>query len=60
MREAQLLVGYPDSPIVGGDRDADPAPGMRAPDAVGLRQASVGFAMRCHDLFRHPDHTLLM
>jgi 2-polyprenyl-6-methoxyphenol hydroxylase-like FAD-dependent oxidoreductase len=60
MREAQLLVGYPDSPIVGGDRDADPAPGMRAPDATGLRQASVGFAMRCHDLLRHPNHTLLM
>ncbi len=60
MREAQLLLGYPDSPIAGGDGDADPGPGMRAPDASGLRQASVGFALRCHDLFRHPDHTLLM
>ena len=61
LREAQLLVGYPDSPIVGpGGEEFEPAPGMRAPDAAGLRQATVGFAMRLHDLLRHPDHTLLL
>ncbi len=60
MREAQLLVGYPDSPIVGGEGDTDPAPGMRAPDAAGLRQDTISFALRCHELFRHAGHTLLL
>jgi hypothetical protein len=59
LREAQLLLGYPDSPIVGGEHTAEPRPGMRAPDAAGLRQDPLG-SLRCHELFRHPGHTLLV
>jgi hypothetical protein len=59
LREAQLLVGYPDSPIVGGG-PGSPAPRMRAPDAAAIRQDTVGYPMRCHELFRHPGHTLLL
>jgi hypothetical protein len=60
LREAQLLLGYPDSPIVGGEHTAEPRPGMRAPDAAGLRQDPLGVSLRCHELFRHPGHTLLV
>ncbi|MET4613155.1 2-polyprenyl-6-methoxyphenol hydroxylase-like FAD-dependent oxidoreductase [Rhodococcus sp. PvR044] len=63
VREAQLLVGYPTSPLVGagsGTVDALPRPGDRAPDAAGLRQDSVAFTVRLHELFRHPGHTLLL
>jgi 2-polyprenyl-6-methoxyphenol hydroxylase-like FAD-dependent oxidoreductase len=65
LREAQLLVGYPDSPVVGQDIVDDdlaggPAPGSRAPDASGLRQDSVAYAIRWQELLRHPDHTLLV
>ncbi|WP_072751320.1 FAD-dependent monooxygenase [Rhodococcus maanshanensis] len=63
VREAQLLVGYPSSPLVGigsGPADAVPRPGDRAPDAAGLRQDSVAFPIRLHELFRHPGHTLLL
>ena len=65
LREAQLLVAYPDSPIVGedvgtGELAGGPSPGERAPDATGLRQDSAGFALRLHELLRHPDHTLLL
>jgi 2-polyprenyl-6-methoxyphenol hydroxylase-like FAD-dependent oxidoreductase len=62
-REAQLLVGYPDSRFVGqedGDRFAGGAqPGQRAPDAAGLRQSTVRDPIRLHELFRHPGHTVL-
>jgi 2-polyprenyl-6-methoxyphenol hydroxylase-like FAD-dependent oxidoreductase len=65
MREGQLLLGYPDSPLVHEDvtdgcLSGGPLPGMRAPDASGLRQDTVGFALRWHELLRHPDLTLLM
>ncbi len=65
LREAQLLVGYPDSPLVSEDVTAGaltggPVPGTRAPDAGGLRQDPVGFPIRLHDLFRHPAATLLL
>ena len=65
LREAQLLVGYPDSPIVAEDHVAGgptqgPRPGERAPDATGLRQDAVAFPLRLQDLLRHPDHTLLL
>jgi len=47
MRETQLLIGYPDSPIVRDDRpsavEGAPSPGDRAPDAGGLRRAFVGW-----------------
>ncbi|MEV6209877.1 FAD-dependent monooxygenase [Kitasatospora sp. NPDC051914] len=64
-REAQLLVGYPDSPLLGPDA-ADGAaglpvrPGDRAPDCRGLVQALVAFPQRLFDLLRSPDHTLLL
>lgn len=64
-REAQLLVAYPDSPLVGEDvvdgvLTDGPRPGSRAPDARGLRQDPVTGGLRVHDLFRHPGHTLLL
>ncbi|MGW0020562.1 FAD-dependent oxidoreductase [Rhodococcus sp. NPDC003382] len=61
-REAQLLVGYPGSPIVdtSGSDGRAPAPGERAPDATGLRQDSVARDLRVHELFRHTGHTVLL
>jgi hypothetical protein len=64
-REAQLLVGYPDSPIVGqhiadGALADGPIAGQRAPDASGLAQDTVGYPIRVHDLLRHNSHTLLL
>ncbi|WKK09747.1 FAD-dependent monooxygenase [Rhodococcus ruber] len=69
-REAQLLLGYPDSPLVGGDvpdgggsdvpHGGGPAPGERAPDATGLRQDAVASPLRLHELLRHPGHTVLL
>ena len=64
LREAQLLIAYLDSPIVGEDDAgrlaAGPRPGARAPDATGLRQDSAGFPIRLHELLRHTDHTMLL
>jgi 2-polyprenyl-6-methoxyphenol hydroxylase-like FAD-dependent oxidoreductase len=62
LREAQLLVGYPDSPIVGEDGrfDAGPAPGARAPDASALERIGVAFPLRLFELIRGPDHVLLL
>jgi hypothetical protein len=65
LREAQLLVAYPDSPIV-GEVSADdaggsgPRPGERAPDAGGLRRERVEHPLRIFDLARGPDHVLLL
>jgi hypothetical protein len=65
LREAQLLVGYPDSPLVGeaveGKQLAEgPRPGQRAPDCRGLRRQSVAFPVRLFELLRGGEHTLLM
>jgi hypothetical protein len=65
LREGQLLVGYPESPLVaddagGGEPNGGPGPGMRAPDARGLAQDPVAFPIRWHEFLRHPDHTLLL
>ena len=65
LREAQLLLGYPDSVLSATDVDAGaftggPPPGHRAPDAAGLRQDPVGVPIRWHEMLRHPDHTLLL
>lgn len=53
LREAQLLVAYPDSPLSRGD-------GERAPDARGLVQDCSAVPLRVHDLLRHTAHTLLL
>ncbi|MFJ8196802.1 FAD-dependent monooxygenase [Streptomyces sp. NPDC096152] len=64
MREAQLLVSYPGSPVV--ERDATggagpgPAAGDRAPDCTGLRDALCAFPLRLFDLLRERDHVLLL
>jgi 2-polyprenyl-6-methoxyphenol hydroxylase-like FAD-dependent oxidoreductase len=65
LRTAQLLVHYTDSPIIGEDpqapgAEAGPLPGERAPDATGLRRSGVTGPIRCHELFRHTGHTLLL
>ena len=63
-REAQLLVSYPDSPIVGCAEDAGPGngprPGDRAPDCRGLRRAEVNFPLRLFELLAGTDPTLLL
>ncbi|MFJ9467880.1 FAD-dependent monooxygenase [Streptomyces caniferus] len=61
-REAQLLVGYRGSPIVGGGRPPrqGPAPGDRAPDCGGLRYDLAAFPSRLFDVLRGDDHTLLL
>ncbi|SDG15148.1 hypothetical protein [Pseudonocardia oroxyli] len=63
-REAQLLVGYRGSPIV-GPVDEALAPGVpqacdRAPDARGLVRDIVRFPVRLFELFRTPGHSLLL
>ncbi len=62
LREAQLLVGYPDSPLVAetGKLEAGPLPGQRAPDARGLTRSAVAFPLRLFELLDGPDHTLLV
>lgn len=66
-REAQLLVGYPDSPIVGPsvprppDADALSAqPGGRAPDCRELHSRIATYPLRLFDLLRGTGHTLLL
>ena len=65
MREAQLLVGYPDSPVVGEHVEAEqlaggPGPGQRAPDCGRLRRGAVSFPMRLFELLHGDDHTLFL
>ncbi|MFF2046076.1 FAD-dependent monooxygenase [Kitasatospora sp. NPDC058170] len=64
-REAQLLVGYPDSPLVEPAEGTDPAtggpaPGDRAPDCRGLERELASYPSRLFDLLRSPRHTLLI
>ncbi|MFC5142701.1 FAD-dependent monooxygenase [Actinomycetospora rhizophila] len=59
-REAQLLVAYPDSPIVGADGEAlGVRPGDRAPDARGLRRVTVTDPLRLHAVLAGTEHALL-
>ncbi|MBP0451614.1 FAD-dependent monooxygenase [Kitasatospora sp. RG8] len=65
-REAQLLVGYPDSPLVepaagapDGPGPHGPGPGERAPDCRGLERELANYPVRLFDLLRGPRHTLL-
>jgi hypothetical protein len=65
LREAQLLLGYPDSPVVGddvrpGELAAGPRPGQRAPDCCGLRRSAVSFPVRLFEMLRSDDHTLVL
>ncbi len=61
-REAQLLISYADSRIVGGVRAIDTAvgPGDRAPDARGLTRAAVSEPIRLFSLLSRRDHTCLL
>ncbi|MGW6145379.1 FAD-dependent monooxygenase [Streptomyces sp. NPDC055140] len=64
-RQAQLLVAYPDSPLVqpqaaDGTPAAGPAPGDRAPDCRGLLSDLATYPRRLFDLLRTPQHVLLL
>lgn len=64
-RQAQLLVAYPDSPLVqqqaaDGTPAAGPAPGDRAPDCRGLLSDLASYPRRLFDLLRTPRHVLLL
>ncbi|MFE4686423.1 FAD-dependent monooxygenase [Streptomyces sp. NPDC056721] len=64
-RQAQLLVAYPDSPLVqpqaaDGTPGAGPAPGDRAPDCRGLLSDLAAYPRRLFDLLRTPRHVLLL
>ncbi len=59
-REAQLLIDYGGSPIIGTGVDASaPRPGTRAPDARGLTRDAVVPAQRLFTLLAGCRHTLL-
>jgi pentachlorophenol monooxygenase len=62
LREAQLLLGYPDSPLVAedGSFDGGPRPGARALDASGLERTGTTFPLRLFELLRGTDHVLLL
>ncbi|MFD0033254.1 FAD-dependent monooxygenase [Streptomyces sp. NPDC055059] len=64
-RQAQLLVAYPDSPLIqpkaaDGTPEAGPAPGDRAPDCRGLLSDLATYPQRLFDLLRTPRHVLLL
>ncbi|MCX5280342.1 MULTISPECIES: FAD-dependent monooxygenase [unclassified Streptomyces] len=65
LRQAQLLVAYPDSPLT-QPRPADhvpeagPVPGDRAPDCRGLLSDLATYPRRLFDLLRTPRHVLLL
>lgn len=65
LREAQLLVAYPDSPVIREGSDAGslkggPHAGERAPDCRGLRRAAVAFPVRLFETLDGRRHTLLL
>ncbi|MCK8432968.1 NAD(P)-binding protein [Streptomyces sp. D2-8] len=67
LREAQLLVAYPDSPLTAtngagpGDRAAPgPGPGERAPDCRGLTTGLAVTPLRLYDLLRDRGHVLVL
>ncbi|MFG3717751.1 FAD-dependent monooxygenase [Streptomyces massasporeus] len=65
LREAQLLVAYPDSPLTAtngaGPADADrPGPGDRAPDCRGLTTSLAVPSLRLYDLLRDRGHVLVL
>jgi 2-polyprenyl-6-methoxyphenol hydroxylase-like FAD-dependent oxidoreductase len=65
LREAELLVGYPESPLGGEDVQGEllsggPAPGERAPDARGLRRDVASNPLRLFELLSGADLVLLL
>ncbi|WP_328664563.1 FAD-dependent monooxygenase [Streptomyces sp. NBC_00328] len=61
LREAQLLVGYRGSPLVGpASEGPGPQPGDRAPDCTGLTAHIATFPLRLYDLLRDRGHVLLV
>ncbi|MFG1664230.1 FAD-dependent monooxygenase [Streptomyces sp. Y7] len=64
LREAQLLVAYPDSPLVaadgGGDPGDGPRAGERAPDCPGLAAGVAAAPLRLYDLLRDRGHVLVL
>ncbi|SCG02782.1 FAD binding domain-containing protein [Streptomyces sp. Ncost-T6T-2b] len=63
LREAQLLVGYRESPLVTPLAPDDPAPlrpGDRAPDCGGLTGDIAAHPVRLFDLLRGRGHVLLV
>jgi pentachlorophenol monooxygenase len=60
-REAQLLIDYGDSPIVGAGEDtAALRAGRRAPDAAGLTRAAVTGSVRLFTVLDRRRHTTLL
>ncbi|RPE29297.1 FAD-dependent monooxygenase [Kitasatospora cineracea] len=55
LREAQLLIAYPDSPVT--DPSCD---GSRAPDCTGLQRPLTGYPARLHELLHGPRPVLLL
>ncbi|MET9887987.1 FAD-dependent monooxygenase [Streptomyces sp. NPDC006430] len=63
LREAQLLVGYPGSPLVQrteSDGGPGPRPGERAPDCGGLTGKIAAYPLRLYDLLRGHEHVVLL
>ncbi|MFF3886433.1 FAD-dependent monooxygenase [Streptomyces sp. NPDC001914] len=61
LREAQLLLGYRGSPLVGpASEGPGPRPGDRAPDCTGLTAHIAAFPLRLYDLLRDRGHVLLV
>ncbi|HEY1966484.1 MAG TPA: FAD-dependent monooxygenase [Pseudonocardia sp.] len=65
LREAQLLVAYPDSTLNGEGAGVEalnggPRPGERAPDCRELRRSAVAFPLRLHELLSGLRPALLL
>ncbi|MEC4574845.1 FAD-dependent monooxygenase [Streptomyces virginiae] len=61
LREAQLLVGYRESPVVDPPGEGPgPRPGDRAPDCGGLTSPIAAVPLRLADLLREREHVLLL
>jgi pentachlorophenol monooxygenase len=65
MREAQLLIAYPDSTLSGEGTGAErlkggPRPGERAPDCQHLRRSTAAFPLRLHELLSGTRPALLL
>lgn len=65
LREAQLLVGYRGSPLVGPPDPAPgaasgPQPGDRAPDCGGLAGDIAAYPLRLYDVLRERGHVLVL